>query len=228
VKNITTPRNLIYAAALLLFTGCGKLQGTVEPTVITPSHTTTSDSYQPVTKGSYWQYKVTTNGVTDTSTITMTGLMTLYDNKTYYEASKSFKSHKFPDATDYFSHNNHALTKLTISNADTLEEYYFNDTTALNGVWMAKVNHSGYINGAGARFVGTLVEQNISFTVAGATYTGVSHAKVFLQYSLEDNGYTTAETYDLFLVKGIGPVAIYTTSDSGLISSEELIAYSIK
>jgi hypothetical protein len=228
VKKLINPHNVIYAALLLVFASCSKLQGTVAPNVITPSHTTFASAYQPVTMGSYWDYKYTANGVSDTGRTAMTGLAINYDSKTFYEASTSFSSLKSPGAISYFSKDNHACYKLTVSNTDTLEQYSFNDTTALYGTWIGKVNQSGYIDGRAARYSGQIVEQGINFTVLGTVYNNVSHSKVYLQYSLGNNTYSTQTTYDLFIVKGIGVIASYTTDSLGNVTSKELIGYSIK
>jgi hypothetical protein len=229
LKNITNPRNLFYAAILLIFSSCGKLQGTVQPsTIITSAHDAATHSFQPITKGSYWQYQYTKDGVTDTATITMTGLATVYANVAYYEKSTTYKLHNFADAFGYYSESNHAYKDLSITKSDTSNLYFFNDTTKLNNTWAAPVNNSGIINGQPARYVGDIVEQNISLTVLGKTYTGVTHSKIYLQYYLGDNNYTTAETYDYFMVQGIGPIEIFTSTSTGSTSSEALISYSIK
>ncbi len=228
LKNIYS-RNFIYAALLTTLTGCGKLQGTVQPANIPSSgHSATANSYQPVSKGSYWQYQYTKDGVTDTATVIMTGLGTTYGNVAYYEKSTSFKLHNFADATGYYSEYKNVYNDLTIAKNDTVNLYFFNDTTALNNTWTAKVNNAGIINDQQARFVGEIVEQNISLTVLGKTYTGVIHSKVYLQLQGGDNSYTTTETYDYFMVQGIGPIEIFTSTSSGSNSSQALIAYSIK
>lgn len=223
LKRTIYPRIYLYAIVLLLFAGC-KLDNTVTPS---PAVKATSNSYQPVTKGSYWKYNYTQNNISDTLTLTMTGTSALLYGETYYEGLNSFQSHKFPDATCYFSQNNHIYNKLTIASADTVNQYYFNDTTALNSTWMAKANNLGHINGLEARFAGQIVEQNINLTVEGVTYTGVSHSKVYLQYS-SGEGYYTYATYDYFMVKGIGIIEMFYVDTSGVNISEGLMSYSIK
>ncbi len=228
MKNITISRNLLYFAALVLFTGCSKLQGTVDPTSTIPARSATSDSYQPVTKGSYWKYAYTKDGVTDTATTTITGLTIAYNNTPYSEAATTYKQHNFPDVTSYLSSGSHVYKALSIAKSDTSNLYFFNDTTALNNTWTAKVNNSGIVNGQQARYVGDIVEQNISLTVEGKTYTGVTHSKIYLQYLQGDNSYTTTETYDFFMVQGIGAIEIFTSTSAGSNSSRALISYLIK
>jgi hypothetical protein len=223
LKRTIYPRIYLYAIVLLLFAGC-KLDNSITPS---PAVKVISNSYQPVTKGSYWKYNYTQNNVSDTLTLTMTGLSIPLYNQTYYEGSYSFQSHKFPDATSYFFQDNHVYNKLTIAPGDTVNQYYFNDTTALNSTWMAKANNLGYINGLEARFAGQIAEQNINLTVEGVTYTGVSHSKVYLQYSSGEGFYTYA-TYDYFMVKGIGIIELFYVDTSGINISEALISYSLK
>jgi len=222
LKTTTHLRIYLYATVLLFVTGC-KLDNSITPS----GTTTTSNSYQPTTKGSYWKYSYTSNNVNDTLTLTMTGTSATLYGQTYYEGSNSFQLHKFPDATCYFSQNSHIYNKLTMASADTVNQYYFNDTTAINGTWMATANNVGKINGLEARFAGQIVEQNISLTVSGVTYTGVSHSKVYLQYS-SGEGYYSYATYDYFMVKGIGIIEMFYTDTTGANISEALISYSIK
>lgn len=217
------PRIYLYAIVLLSFAGC-KLDNTITPS---PAVKVTSNSYQPVTKGSYWKYNYIQNNVSDTLTLTMTGSSALLYDQTYYEGSSSFQSHKFPDATSYFSSNNHIYNQLAIAPGDTVNQYYFNDTTALNSTWIVKANSLGYINGLEARFAGQIVEQNINLTVEGVTYTGVSHSKVYLQYS-SGEGYYTYATYDYFMVKGIGIIEMFYTDTSGANIYKGLISYVLK
>lgn len=224
-KNVINLRNFLYVAMLIALASCSKSQVIVTPVT---GHNTNTGSYLPVTKGSYWEYAYTQNGITDTATTTMTGLVTSYDDVNYYEASTSFKRRNFPDATCYLSADDHVYKMLSISKTDTSNLYFFNDTTALNNTWMAKVNNSGIINGQPARYAGGIVEQNINLTVEGKTYTGVTHSKIYLQYYLGNNNYTTAETYDFFIVKGIGPIEIFTSTGAGITGSQSLIAYAIK
>lgn len=226
LKYITGLRLLLLCfVAPLIFTGCGKHN----ETPVTAGKDTSADSYQPVTKGSYWTYLYTQNNVADTATTTMTGVKNTYDNDTYYEASTAFKLHKFSDAINYFSLDDHAYKNLTIAGKDTLSLYYFNDTTKLNHTWTVTVNRSGVVYGRSARLAGGIVEKNISLTVQGKIYTGVTHAKIYLQYYLGGNSYTTAETYDYFVVKNVGPIEVFVANSLGVTTlSEALIAYSIK
>src|SRR6202012_3477210 len=118
--------------------------------------------YQPLTKGSYWVYKYTKDGVTDTATITMTGLQTKYGTETFNEAATSYKLHNFPDTSRYLAVDGHAYKLLSTVAQDTLNLYFFNDTTSLNNTWAAKANNLGIIYGKQAQIAGSIVEQNIS------------------------------------------------------------------
>lgn len=228
-KSITYRHALLFAASLIFFTGCSKLQGTVSPTTAVKVHSSTSDSFQPVIATSYWIYKVTQGETSDTSTVTMTGTTTTYNNRMYYNASVNYRSHRFPNTQTYFWSNNHIYNNLVKTATDTLEQYYFNDITTLNGTWTAKANASGYVDGKPARYVGTLVEQNISLTIEGMTFTGVNHSKIYLQYGNEDGSFTTDKIIDVFVVKGIGEIEKFVQDSSdNIISQEELLEYSVK
>ncbi len=222
MKAIIKHRLYFYAAILLLMAGC-KLDK--------PSYANffaTANSYQPVTKGSYWVYQTLTNAIVDTITTTMTGYSSVINGRTSYEATTTYLSGLTPIQTSEFSDDNHAFTQLSLSTADTLNTYYFNDTTAVNGTWIAKANNSGYIGSNAARFAGQIVEKNISKVINGQTFVNVIHTKIYLQFDNgSGTGYVTVAAYDYFIAKGIGIIEI-DSSSSGTSSTQTIVSYSIK
>jgi hypothetical protein len=106
--------------------------------------------------------------------------------------------------------------------------YYLNDTTAVNGTWISKINNSGYINGIAGRFAGQIVEKNISKVVNGQTFVNVIHTKVYLQYDYgTGTGFVTTIAYDYFIAKGIGLIET-DASGLGYSGTETILNYSIK
>ena len=222
MKAIIKHRLYFYAAILLLIAGC-KLDK--------PDYTNflaTANSYQPVTKGSYWTYQENASGDLDTSTTTITGFSTAINGRAYYQVSTSYRSQVFPTDSGYFSNSGHIYTTLGKSESDTLETYYLNDTTAVNGSWIAKVNGSGTLSGYPARFAGQIVEKNISRTVNGKSFVNVIHTKGYLQYDYgTGSGYTTVISFDYFVAKGIGIIE-EDASGSGFTTVRTILDYSIK
>ncbi|WP_183575394.1 hypothetical protein HDF18_15815 [Mucilaginibacter sp. X5P1] len=220
MKAIIKHRLYFYVAILLLMAGC-KLD---KPDY--SSFFATAGTYQPVTKGSYWTYQENASGDLDTSTTTMTGVSTVINNRTYYQVSTVYNSQVSPAESGYFSNGGHIYTTLGKSGSDTLETYYLNDTTAVNGTWIAKVNGNGTLSGFPARIAGQIVEKNISRTVNGKTFTNVIHTKFYLQ---QDNGtgFTTTITFDYFIAKGIGIIEQDATGVD-FTTVRILLDYSIK
>ena len=222
MKAIIKHRFYLYAAMLLLLASC-KLDK--------PDYTqynSSVNSYQPTTKGSYWTYEENASGDLDTNTTTMTGASKVINNRTYYQARTSYRSQVFPTDSGYFSHDGHIYTTLGQSAGDTLETYYLNDTTAVNGTWISKVNSKGTLNGVTARFAGQIVEKNLSKTINSKSFTNVIHTKVYLQYDYGTGaGFTTVITYDIFIAKGVGIIEQDATG-SGFTTVETILDYSIK
>jgi len=222
MKAIIKHRLYFYAAMLLLITGC-KLD---KPDYA--NFFAVTNNYQPVTKGSYWTYEENASGDLDTSTTTMTGYSTAINNRTYYRARTVYRSDTSATDSGYYSNEGHIYTTLGQSEGEPLETYYLNDTTAVNGTWIAKVNSSGTLGGKAARFAGQIVEKNLSKTVNNQSFINVIHTRVYLQY---DNGtgagFTTAITFDYFIAKGIGIIE-EDASGTDFTTVRTILDYSIK
>ena len=222
MKAIIKHRLYLYAAILLLMAGC-KLD---KPDYA--NFFATANTYQPVTTGSYWTYQENASGDLDTSTTIITGFTTAINGRVYYQASTSYRSQVLPTDSGYFSNSGHIYTELGKSGSDAFETYYLNDTTAVNGSWISKVNDSGTLGGFPARFAGQIVEKNISKTVNGKTFVNVIHTKVYLQ-QIEAGGttYTTTIAFDYFVAKGIGIIE-EDASGTDFTTVRTILDYSIK
>lgn len=222
MKAIIKHRLYFYIAIMLLMAGC-KLDKPEYATFFA-----TANSYQPVSKDSYWEYQTVTNGTVDTIITTMTGYSSIINGRTCYEATTIYRSGSTPVQTSEFSHDNHKFSQLTAAANDTVDMYYFNDTTAVNGTWIAKANNSGYIGSNTARLAGQIVETNLSKVVNGQTFVNVIHTKVYLQFDDgSGTGYLTVASYDYFIAKGIGIIEV-DSSTSGSSTTQTIVNYSIK
>jgi hypothetical protein len=222
MKAIIKHRFYLCAAMLLLLASC-KLD---KPNY--SQYNASVNSYQPTTKDSYWTYQENASGELDTNTTTMTGSSTVINNRTYYQARTAYRSQIFPTDSGYFSHDGHIYTALSKIADDTLDTYYLNDTTAVNGTWISKVNSKGTINGVSTRIAGQIVEKNISRTINGKSFTNVIHTKFY--YQQDDGtgaGFTTVITFDYFIAKGIGIIEQDATG-VGFTTVETILDYSIK
>jgi len=227
-------RNLLkiyaYLALMTFIAGC-KLDKPILPkTTDTVDNTgggttNTTANYQPVTKGSYWRYKIVSAGITDTTYTVMDGNVLTINGKKFYEGTETYSDATGVD-TGYLSNENHVYIDRSITGGIIVNLYYLNDTTAVGHSWTSPVNDSGYINGVAGRFVGSITQRNVTKTVEGKKFTGVIHATVLLQYDY-GNGFTTTLTYEVYVANNVGIIEI-DSSGLGFTEVETLIDYSIK
>jgi hypothetical protein len=73
----------------------------------------------------------------------------------------------------------------------------------------------------------TILEVGISKTIQGKTYNNVARSQVEVQYKV-NNVFQTGFTFKFYVAKGIGMIAIYSTTPAGDLSISELTSYTIK
>lgn len=225
---------LLFIALSIIVSGCQKeISSGVDNNNGTNPPSTVSEVYLPVSKDSYWKYKVTNpGGATSTITVTSTGQQQTYDGIAYHLFANSpstagnensfmaVKDHKYYTRAKGVSPNTGAPFDLTF--------LFSNDTATVGYQWNFD---AGQGNGFAAKAPGSIVEKNISLTVLGKQYTNVIHSRFNIQYVLPVLGTTDYGTYDYYLAKNIGIVKIefITPPLFGSIQSvTELIEYSIK
>lgn len=211
-----------------MFLGACKIDQPVFPAGATFG-SSASDSYQPVTKGSYWKYRATAGSIIDTSTITMTGATATFNGKTYYIANST--SRTTGASTGYYHADNHqiSLRATSLMAGITAEFYYLNDTMAVNHTWISTLTDDGKVNGVPGRLVGKVIEKGVSKTVGGKAFANVIHTQLDLQYDYGlGTGYMSTMTYDYYTAKGVGMIKVETSVGGVLIGSTDIIDYAIK
>jgi hypothetical protein len=212
----------VLTAICLLLTSC-KPDAPVFPDGVTLGKSS-SDSYQPNTKGSFWTY-ISDFPSTYTIKQVMTGTTKSINGNTYYQYNET--SSVAGTAEGNFSHVNniYKLRGNTVVAGITVEFLYLDDAIAIGKTWTVPVTDNGMLNGIPAQIIGKVVEKGITKTVLNKTYTNVIHTNLELQYDM--SGFSTVAVYDLYIAKGVG--IIETDTDLlGLQVTSKLSEYSIK
>ena len=187
---------------------------------------TTPDTYQPVTKGSFWKYK--DSALTGLTTIlTATGTQKTISSKAYHVFSVETTGQPAAEQYFYVAKPLYGM-RIDLNNGAvaTIEFIHLNDTASIGHTW---TDNMLPVNGLAARFIGTVMEKNISKTVAGKNFTNVIHTQLNLEYELPFFGWTNYAVYDYYIAKGVGIIRIETVSGiAGLRTVSDLIDYSIK
>ncbi len=179
------------------------------------------DSYQPVSKNSYWKYNFTNFlAQTGTITLTMTGEMETNNSLVFHKVSAIRNtivySHGFyHENGDYIMHG--SLTGVY----DRVR--YLKDNFEIGQTW----EDSGVTYGYPIKIVGKIVEKGIVRTVAGKQYTNVIHTQLKITQSVLGGPYVDFQTSDFYMAKGIGLIEIINVSTNGT-DNNQLIEYSIK
>ncbi len=214
----------------IFFISC---QQEVDPDLITdPTNpgnpVNNSESYHPLSTNSFWKFRdsasgtISTmkainvtkniNGRTHTAILTMSGSQT----DTVWAAS--------PKPNYYY--NMKGFSPNTGAPFDLLF-HYLNDTASVGSSWNYNAGHG---NGFAALMTTTVMEKNMTITIAGKTYTNVIHTRLNLSYDLM-GVVTDVGFYDYYTSKGIGIVRI--RGELGYfgfinISSSDLVDHNIE
>lgn len=188
---------------------------------------TAADTYQPITKGSFWKYK--DSALTGQTTLmTATGNTKTIGGKNYHVITSETTGQPATEGYFYVAKPLYGI-RSDVNNgiATTIEFIHLNDTASVGYTW---TDNMPPVNGLAARFIGTVAERNISKTVAGKNYTNVIHTQLNLEYELPILGWTNFAVYDYYTAKGVGIIRIETTLTFGasLRTVSDLIDYSIK
>lgn len=189
----------------------------------------TADTYQPVTKDSYWKY-VDSGIVSQTVLMTATGQQKTLGTKTYQVMKAEITGQ--PTAEGYYYVNKPLYgLRQDVNNgiATTIELTYLNDTASVGYTWS---DNMPPVNGLAARFNGAIVGRNLSMTVAGKNYTNVIHSQMDLEYEVPILGWTNFATYHYYVAKGVGIIRVESDlsifGGAGMVSVRNLVEYSIK
>lgn len=185
-------------------------------------------SYNPTTAGSWWKYKDTASGIISTDTMlkrtnTINGIV--YTAMIGQNAILKDTAWVASPQPNYYMYEK-GVSPNTGASYDMLF-HYLNDTAAVGSNWQYT---AGQGNGFTALIQTTIVERNISITVAGKSYSNVIHTRLVLTYDVYGSS-LDAMAYDYFTAKGIGIIKVRSeglTLLSGFKACSDLIDYSIK
>ncbi|MFD0793189.1 hypothetical protein ACFQZX_06140 [Mucilaginibacter litoreus] len=148
--------------------------------------------YQPLTKGSNWTYDVEYyfQGSTDkeTSTSTITGKTEQFNGKTYHEVEVVSEG---DTETGYFNIDNHIYSTRVQNGEGTIDIPYFNDAKTQGETFTLDLSNDE----VDARIVTTVAEKGVKKTIAGKSFSDVTHTVSQLQIKY-DNNYTTVTTFE--------------------------------
>ena len=208
--------------SFILFGSCKKSSPDNDPD---PVSSTTSNTYQPLTNGSYWKY-LSTGLAMGTTEMTVTATTKTFNGKKFQLIT--VKSNLNTAPVGYYYADNHVYTlRQETGGYGYLQFTYLKDNLAVNATWKENVTDNGTLNGVPAQMTGKIIAKAINKTVAGKTYKDVIHTNVQLQYALYSSTYETFGNYDYYIAKGIGIIEI----DSDLLGSKSVMAlqsYTIK
>jgi len=218
---------LFMFASLLLFSCQKEVNSDLGPQTGGNGQGNSSTSYNPVTAGSWWKYKDTASGnITTTTILNRTKII----NGILYSAAVSDIS---TSDTGWFASpqpNYYTYAKGVSPNTGAFYDilfHYLNDTASVGYSWQYA---AGQGNGFTAYIQGTIVERNISMTVAGKTYSNVIHTKLIWTYDIFGTS-MDAMAYDYFIARGVGIIKVRSeglTLLSGFTACSDLIDYQIK
>lgn len=184
-------------------------------------------SYSPTTLGSWWKYKDTTTGSVSTSTI-VKGTKTV--NSVVYAAMVSDVSTVDTGWIASPQPNYYIYAKGVSPNTGASYDilfHYLNDTASVGYNWQYT---AGQGNGFTAYIQTTIIERNITMSVAGKSYSNVMHTRLVWTYDIYGSS-LDAMMYDYFIAKGIGIIKVRSeglTLLSGFKACSDLVDYSIK
>jgi hypothetical protein len=187
---------------------------------------TGSNSYNPITVGTWWKWKDSASGTFITDTVT---------NITKTISGILFNAVKASNSTDTGwmaspSPNYYSASKGVSPNTGASYDlliHFLNDTASVGYNWQY---NAGQGNGFTAYLKTTIMERNISMTVQGVTYNNVIHTHQDLSYDILGT-IMSFGSYEYYVAKGIGIIKI--RSDLGIAGSPttkgctDLVAYHI-
>lgn len=217
---------LLITFSLMILASACKLDAPVYPTSNNGPNNSGSDSFQPVTAGTYWRFNGDVGGVPLTQTITMTGATEMVAGKLFYVGTNVMGG--VSAANNYYhGGGNYILRGTSLGGGITLDFVYLIDDMTVGRTWTARLTADGTVNTVPAQFVGKLVEANITRTISGKSFTDVVHTQGQLQYNLTGT-METFQTYDFYIARGVGLIQIESSTNTGIKTVNSIAEYSIK
>jgi hypothetical protein len=217
----------LFALTLLFSQSCKIDAPEIETNGTGPS--AQSDSYLPLTTGTFWKYNNVLSGMApDTVTIKVTGETTTVNGRLYHNITSTSKAHGSTAGLYYYGNHIAVLRANTVVAGLTLDFQFLNDTTAVGHTWTSRPTDNGLINGVPGRLTGKVIEKGVSKIIGGHTFTDVINTQIDLEYDLLGTGFQSYGTYHFFVAKGIGLIEIDSEAFGAEIGKERIIDYSIK
>lgn len=222
----TIPALLFVLASMLVISCQKEISG--EIISLTGGNSTgNKDSYSPTTTGTWWKYKDSTSGITTTTTIadrtkTVNGIVY---KAMVGDAGTTDTGWIASPQPDYYIYQK-GVSPNSGASYDVLF-HYLNDTASVGSHWKYQ---AGQGNGFTAFIETTIMERNITMTVAGKSYQDVIHTQLVWTYEIFGQA-IDAMQYDYFTAKGVGIIKIRSTGLtllSGFQACTDLVDYSIK
>jgi hypothetical protein len=223
------PILLIFISLCLL-----SCQKEVDPDTLSPGggngggNNNTQGSFHPTSVGSWWKYKDTASGSISTSTIvnrTKTINSILYTAMVSENADQKDTAWIASPQPNYYMYAK-GISPNTGASYD-VTFHYLNDTASVGYNWQYL---AGQGNGFTAYIQTIIVERNISMSVAGKSFTNVTHTRLIWSYDILG---TIMEfmSYEYFIAKSVGIIKVRSEGQnllSGFKACSDLIDYSIK
>ena len=184
-----------------------------------------NNSYQPVSKGSYWKYSDTSPSGSSQSTFTMTGEQINIEGRIYYKYTVVNNGESYLGAGYFYAENGVVMSATRPADGESLflkEDAAVGETWYLNKpVSVAATGGIGFPYPETVVTVVKLVEKGISHTVSSKTFTNVIHTKHSQQFTSTG----TIDVEDYYIAKGVGMIERRSADGT---NRSILVDYSIK
>jgi hypothetical protein len=192
------------------------------------SGTGSNGAYFPLGSGSWWKYKDTASNGLSTETV-INRIKTI--NNIVYTAMVGDNGVQKDTGWVAAPQPNYYLSEKGVSpNTGAVYDltfHYLNDTASVGYNWRYT---AGQGNGFTSYIQTTIIERNITMTVAGKSFTNVIHTRLELSYDILGS-VMDFMTYDYFVAKGVGIIKIRSEGQNllaGFKACSDLVDYSIK
>ncbi|WP_207496388.1 hypothetical protein [Aridibaculum aurantiacum] len=192
---------------------------------------TASANFGPLTAGSSWTYRSTTDGGPPSNyTITATNRDTQVNNRTYRVLTTSTGENQYRNKSGNEYYDFGTITDLNVQ----LEQLYLKDNAAVNATWKSTVPFTvpQFPVTFTATMLYTIKEKGISRTVNGVNFSNV--IRVGLDVSVEPSIGKIVDA-DMYYAAGVGLIesryvvqSIPLAGISGSTTTEVLTSYTIK
>ncbi len=180
-----------------------------------------ADSYQPITKGSYWKYNSTSLGGGSPSTQTMTGDAEGLRGKVYYKFQTLIEGSV--SNAYYAQKNGEYFLYQVIPGVGIREELYLKEGAATGEIWTHNI---GSWLGVNYRIRGVIVAKNTTHVVNGKTYSNVIHTHLRTEAAGSNSSdYRDAGDTDYYIAKGVGIIELKSSANN---LNSKLTNYEIK